>query len=75
MQSLVCGAGEISICDASVVCCLCLAHWVSYSTRATMQSQTPILSSSSVEEPDHRKQILVLPNGLSKPGERAHVIN
>ena len=25
-----------------------------------------------VEEPGHRKPVLILPNGLSKPGERAH---
>ena len=25
-----------------------------------------------VEDPGHRKPILILPNGLSKPGERAH---
>ena len=25
-----------------------------------------------VEDPSHRKPVLILPNGLSKPGERAH---
>ena len=25
-----------------------------------------------VEDPDHRKPVLILPNGLSKPGVRAH---
>ena len=25
-----------------------------------------------VEDPGHRKPVLILPNGLSKPGERAH---
>ena len=25
-----------------------------------------------VEGPGHRKPVLILPNGLSKPGERAH---
>ena len=25
-----------------------------------------------VEDPDHRKPLLILPNGLSKPRERAH---
>ena len=25
-----------------------------------------------VEDPGHRKPVLTLPNGLSKPGERAH---
>ena len=25
-----------------------------------------------VEDPDHRRPVLILPNGLSKPGERAH---
>ena len=25
-----------------------------------------------VEDPDHRKPVLILPNELSKPGERAH---
>ena len=24
------------------------------------------------EDPGHRKPVLILPNGLSKPGERAH---
>ena len=28
-----------------------------------------------VENPDHRKPVLILPNGLSKPGVRAHEIN
>ena len=28
-----------------------------------------------VEDPDHRMPVLILPNGLSKPGERAHDIN
>ena len=26
----------------------------------------------NVEDPGHRKPVLILPNGLSKPGERAH---
>ena len=25
-----------------------------------------------VEDPGHRRPVLILPNGLSKPGERAH---
>ena len=25
-----------------------------------------------VEDPGHRKPVIILPNGLSKPGERAH---
>ena len=25
-----------------------------------------------VEDPGHRKPVLILPNGLNKPGERAH---
>ena len=25
-----------------------------------------------VEDPGHRKPVVILPNGLSKPGERAH---
>ena len=25
-----------------------------------------------VEDPGHRKPVLILPNGLSKPGERVH---
>ena len=25
-----------------------------------------------VEDPSHRKPVLILPNGLNKPGERAH---
>ena len=25
-----------------------------------------------VEDPDHRKPVLILPNGPSKPGEQAH---
>ena len=25
-----------------------------------------------VEDPDHRKPVLILPNGLSKPGDRTH---
>ena len=25
-----------------------------------------------VKDPSHRKPVLILPNGLSKPGERAH---
>ena len=25
-----------------------------------------------VDDPGHRKPVLILPNGLSKPGERAH---
>ena len=25
-----------------------------------------------VEDPDHRKPLIILPNGLSKPGEQAH---
>ena len=25
-----------------------------------------------VEDPGHRKPVFILPNGLSKPGERAH---
>ena len=25
-----------------------------------------------VEDPDHRKSLLILPNGLNKPGERVH---
>ena len=25
-----------------------------------------------VEDPGHRKLVLILPNGLSRPGERAH---
>ena len=28
-----------------------------------------------VEDPGHRKPVLILPNGLSKPGERAHERN
>ena len=28
-----------------------------------------------VEDPGHRKPVLILPSGLSKPGERAHDIN
>ena len=28
-----------------------------------------------VEDPDHRKPVLILPNGLSKPEEGAHDIN
>ena len=32
----------------------------------------PYLSSSSVEDPGHRKPVLISPDGLNKPGERAH---
>ena len=31
-----------------------------------------IKSQLYVEDPDQRKPVLILPNGLSKPGERAH---
>ena len=31
----------------------------------------PYLSSSSMEDPGHRKPVLILPNGLSEPVERA----
>ena len=36
------------------------------------RTSTHILSPSSVENPGHRRPVLILPNGLSKLGERAH---
>ena len=76
------------MCDACVCVCVCwlwLACRISVSTRAQMQSpsttnqqrtQSSILRSSSTwRTPCHQKQVLILPNGLSKLGERAHDSN
>ena len=69
---------EVGICDARVYC-LCQAGRISFQPGAiTDHSQSlknidPYFKSPLyVEDPGHRKQVLVLPNGLSKSGERAH---
>ena len=62
--------------------CLCIANWVSFFDPCTIaindHSQSakdidPYLKSQLyVEDPGHRKPTLILPNRLSKPGERVH---
>ena len=59
--------------------CLCLACRVSLSTRASVQSLTTANQRRTyfkfqlyVVDPSHQKPVLILPNGLSKPRERAH---
>ena len=60
--------------------CLCLAHRLSFSTLATVQSLTTVnqrknidpyfKSQLYVEDPGHQKPILISSNGLSKSRER-----
>ena len=83
MQSQVYGA--VSICNARVcVCCFVssrsgiVLNPSAYVITDHNQSEKDIglyLSPSSVEDPGHRMPVLILPNGLSEPGERAHDIN
>ena len=58
------------------VYCVCLARWVSFSTRAPVQSlitaDLQILSLNSVDNSRHQRSVLILPNGLCKPREQAH---
>ena len=63
------------------VYCLCLEDRVSFSIQAPVQSLTignkqgtdPYFTTQLyVDDHDHRKPVLIFPNGLSKPGERPH---
>ena len=58
------------------VYCLCLVGRVSFSITDYSQSAKDIdsyfKSQLNVEDPGHRKPVLILQNVLSKPGERAH---
>ena len=71
----------MGICDASV--CLLIVSSTSgivfnqsagalTDTANHRRTRTRILSPSSLEDPGHRKLVLILPNGMSKHGERAH---
>ena len=65
------------------VYCLCLAGRVSFFFNPSAGAITDHSQSAKeidpyfksllyVEDPGYRKPVLILPNGLSKPGERAH---
>ena len=41
-------------------------------SQSAKDTDTYFKSKLYVEDPDHRKTVLILPNGLSKPGERGH---
>ena len=80
MQSQVCGAMKLAY--ALPVCGLLMSSpsVIVLNPRAgaiTDHSQTAndidsyIKSQLNVEDPGHRKPVLILPNGLDKPGERA----
>ena len=73
--------GEVGICDARVWLFVSNRSGIVFNPRAgviTDHSQSAkdidlyFKSQFYVKDPGHRKPVLILPNGLSKPGERAH---
>ena len=76
--------GEMGICDARVCTFVSSRSGIVFNPSAgaiTDHSQSakdidPYFKSQLyVEDPGYRKPVLILPNGLSKPGERAHARN
>ena len=73
--------GEVVIYNARL-CTVCVWQVAYRFVRAPVQSLTLSQSAKDihqyfkfqiyVEDPGHRKPVLILPNGLNKPGERAH---
>ena len=75
-----CCAGEVGV-RCPCIYCLFLAHRISFSTRAPVQSlitanqrktDARILISGRVENHGHRKLVRNLPNRLKIPEDRAH---
>ena len=73
--------GEVGICDARVVLFLSSRSGIVFNPSAgaitdhcqSAKDIDPYFKSHLyVEDPGHRNPVLILPNGLSKPGERAH---
>ena len=67
--------GEVEHMRCPCVDCLCLARRSSFSARAPVQSLTTVNQRRT--DPCFKshlcvKPVLILPNGLSKPGKRAH---
>ena len=73
--------GEVGICDARVctvvssrsgIVFIQSAGAITDNSQSAKDTDQYFKSQLNVEDPGHRKPVLISPNGLSKPGERAH---
>ena len=76
--------GEVGICDAPVCVCVLFvssrsgiifnpsAGAITDHSQSTKDIDPYFKSQLYVEDPGHQKPVLILPNGSSEPGERAH---
>ena len=75
--------GEVSICDALCVCVMfvssrsvivfnLIAGTITDHSQSAKDIDPYFKYQLQVKDPGHRKPVLILPNGLSKPWERAH---